>query len=80
MAADIDKLTEAEHIELDNRIVERSRMLDQMRSHVEVLEFRIGERVAFQPEGHPVVVGVASPSGKPGTRTLGVTHRGKTWR
>ena len=60
MAIDIDKLTEAELVDLNNRIVERLRMLHQMRSHVEMLEFRIGERVEFQPEGHPVVVGVVT--------------------
>ena len=42
MKIDIDQLTEAELIDLNNRIVERLRFLNQMRAHVEMLEFKIG--------------------------------------
>jgi hypothetical protein len=49
MPIDIDHLTEAELIDLNNRIVERLRFLSQMRSHQQMLEFGIGDRVAFQP-------------------------------
>jgi hypothetical protein len=44
-------------IDLNNRIVERLRFLHQMRSHSEMLKFRIGDRVEFQYEGRrsPVV-------------------------
>lgn len=38
----IDRLTEAELIDLNNRFVERLRFLNQMRAHSEMLEFRIG--------------------------------------
>ncbi len=58
MKIDIDKLTEAELIDLNNRIVERLRLLSQMRAHARMLEFKIGDRVAFQPEGHRGVVGM----------------------
>ncbi len=58
MRIDIDKLSEAELIDLNNRIVERLRFLHQMRAHAEMLEFKIGDRVAFQPEGSPVLVGM----------------------
>ena len=58
MKIDIDRLTEAELIDLNNRIVERLRLLHQMRSHAEMLEFAIGDRVEFQPEGHPLVTGM----------------------
>src|SRR5262245_61423348 len=59
---DIDKLTESELVELNHRIVARLRFLNHMRAHAEMLDFRIGERVAFQPDGHPPVVGVLSPA------------------
>jgi hypothetical protein len=49
MKIDIDKLTEAELVDLNNRIVERLRLLQQMRAHAQMLEFRIGDRVSFQP-------------------------------
>jgi hypothetical protein len=58
MKIDIDRLTEAELIDLNNRVVERLRFLHQMRSHAQMLEFRIGDRVEFQPEDRPLVVGM----------------------
>ena len=42
MKIDIDQLSEAELIDLNNRIVARLRFLQQMRAHVEMLEFKIG--------------------------------------
>lgn len=47
MRIDIDQLSEAELIDLNNRIVARLRFLQQMRAHVEMLEFKIGDRVSF---------------------------------
>ena len=58
MKIDIDRLSEAELVDLNHRIVERLRLLQQMRSHVQMMEFKIGERVQFQPDGHPPVTGV----------------------
>src|SRR3989304_4995803 len=49
MKIDIDKLTEAELVDLNNRIVERLRFLTHMRAHAQMLEFKIGDRVSFQP-------------------------------
>src|SRR5215217_7150460 len=54
MPIDIDKLTEAELIDLNHRIVERLRFLHQMKAHAKMLEFKIGDRVAFQVEGGQV--------------------------
>lgn len=58
MEINIDKLTEAELTDLNNRIVARLRFLSQMRAHAQMLEFRIGDRVSFQPEGRRSVVGM----------------------
>jgi len=58
MKIDIDRLTEAELVDLNRRIVERLRLLLQMQAHVQMLEFKVGERVQFQPAGHPPVMGV----------------------
>ena len=55
---DIDKLTEAELVDLNNRIVERLRVLNHMRAHAQMLEFRIGDRVSFQPQGRAPVIGM----------------------
>jgi hypothetical protein len=58
MKIDIDQLTEAELYDLNHRIVARLRFLQQMRAHATMLEFRVGDRVEFQPsDGRPLVVG-----------------------
>ncbi len=44
MRIDIDGLTEAELIDLNNRVVERLKFLNHMRAHAQMLEFRIGDR------------------------------------
>jgi hypothetical protein len=51
MKIDIDKLNEDELIDLNHRIIERLRFLSQMRVHSRMLEFKIGDRVTFHPEG-----------------------------
>ncbi len=55
---DIDTLTEHELLELNHRIIARLRVLRDMRAHVGMLEFHVGERVAFQPPGHRMLQGV----------------------
>jgi hypothetical protein len=77
MKIDIDKLTEAELIDLNNRVVERLRFLQQMRSHSQMLEFSIGDRVEFQPDGHPLIVGMLTRYNR---RTVTVmTDAGQRW-
>ena len=58
MKIDIDKLSEDELIDMNNRIVARLRFLNQMRAHSQMLDFRIGDRVTFQPEGRAPLFGV----------------------
>jgi hypothetical protein len=77
MKIDIDKLTEAELIDLNNRIVQRLRFLHEMRSHARMLEFSIGDRVEFQPDGHALVVGMLTRYNKK-TVTV-VTPSGQRW-
>jgi len=52
MKLNIDHLTEAELIELNHKIVERLRLMRQIRSHKEMFKFKIGDRVRFHPSGH----------------------------
>jgi hypothetical protein len=77
MKIDIDKLSEEELIDLNHRIVERLRFLNQMRAHSEMLDFKIGERVTFQPEGRPPVVGMVTRYNKK-TVTV-ITDNGQHW-
>jgi hypothetical protein len=57
MRIDIDGLSETELIDLNNRVVARLRILAEMRAHSAMLEFRIGDRVAFRPDNRPEVIG-----------------------
>ncbi len=77
MEIDIDRLTEAQLIDLNNRIVERLRFLQQMRAHAAMLEFRIGDRVSFRPEGRPEVVGLLTRYNRK-TVTV-ITDHGERW-
>ncbi|MCA1573951.1 MAG: hypothetical protein LC770_05310 [Acidobacteria bacterium] len=82
MRIDIDGLTEAELIDLNNRVVERLKFLNHMRAHAQMLEFRIGDRVSFQPEssiavrrgysdGSVAEVALLTIRGKPVTSQVG---------
>ncbi len=77
MRINIDELTEAELIDLNHRIVERLRFLNQMRAHGQMLEFKIGDRVTFQPENRPPVVGMLTRYNKK-TVTV-ITRDGQHW-
>jgi hypothetical protein len=77
VAIDIDNLTEAELIDLNNRIVARLRFLSQMHAHADMLEFKIGDRVAFQPAGRGEVVGMLTRYNRK-TVTV-ITDDGQRW-
>jgi len=77
VAIDIDKLTEPELVDLNNRIVARLRFLQQMRAHASMLEFSLGERVSFQPEGHPVLFGVITKYNRKSVTVI--TETGQHW-
>lgn len=77
MPIDIDSLTEAELIDLNNRIVARLRFMHQARSHKRMLDFKIGDRVSFQPEGRGTVVGVLTRYNRK-TVTV-ITEAGERW-
>jgi len=75
---DIDSLPEQDLIELNHKIVARLRFLSQMRSHSIMLDFRIGERVKFRPDGRPEVIGILTQYNKK-TVTV-ITDSGEHWR
>jgi hypothetical protein len=74
---DIDSLSEDELIELNHKIVARLRFLSQMRSHSAMLDFRVGERVKFHPDGGPELLGTLTCYNKK-TVTV-VTDAGQHW-
>jgi hypothetical protein len=75
---DIDRLTEQELIDLNNRIVERLRFINQARAHHAMLEFRVGEVVEFEPEGRGRIQGVILRYNKKTVSVL--TPDGQQWR
>jgi hypothetical protein len=74
---DIDRLTEAELIDLNNRVIARLQFLAQMRAHAQMLEFKIGDRVSFQPDGHRQLVGMLTRYNRK-TVTV-ITDDGQRW-
>ena len=58
MPINIDNLSESELIDLNHRIVARLQMMRQLEAHSSMLEFRIGERVRFHPQGRAPVTGI----------------------
>jgi hypothetical protein len=77
MKIDIDQLTETELIDLNHRVVERLRFLEQMRSHGTMLKFSIGERVTFNPAGRDPFVGMLVKYNKKTVTVL--TDDGHRW-
>ena len=77
MNIDIDKLTEDELIDLNHRIVARLRFLNQMRAHSQMLDFRIGDRVTFQPEGRAALFGIVTRYNKKSVTVI--TESGEHW-
>lgn len=60
MPIDITKLSEAELTELNRKIVERLRALQEARMHQQMQSFRIGDRVSFHPPGHDPKTGIVA--------------------
>jgi hypothetical protein len=77
MKIDIDHLTESELIHLNEKIVQRLRMIRQMRAHVQMLDFKIGERVCFQTEREEIVRGMLVRYNKKSVTV--VTDDGHRW-
>lgn len=77
MKIDIDRLTEAELVDLNNRIIQRLRLMQQMRAHATMLEYSLGERVCFRPDGRALVYGVVTRYNKK-TVTV-ITDGGEHW-
>jgi len=77
MKIDIDQLSEEELIDLNNRIVARLRFLTQMRAHSQMLDFRIGDRVTFHPEGHAQLFGIVTRYNRKSVTVI--TNAGQRW-
>lgn len=77
MQIDIDRLTETELIDLNNRVVARLKFLSQMRAHAHMLNFSIGEKVSFQPQGQPTLTGIIAKYNRKSVTVI--TDHGQQW-
>jgi len=77
MKVNIDQLTEPELVDLNHRVVERLRFLQQMRAHTQMLEFKIGDRVTFQADGRGPVEGMLTRYNRKSVTV--VTDDGHRW-
>ena len=73
----IEELSYEELIELNRQIVERLKMLENIRAFEEMMEFRIGQRVSFQSSKRGEVVGTLAKYNRK-TVTV-VTEAGESW-
>lgn len=78
MNIDITHLSEGELRALNRQIVERLRLMQQMRTQERMLEFRVGDRVSFEPEGRGVLFGVLLRYNKKTITVL--TEGGEQWK
>ena len=77
MELSIDNLSEDELLDLNRRIVERLRFLQQARAHVKMLQFRIGQRVSFSSGQGNAVRGVIKRYNKKSVTVI--TDDGQRW-
>lgn len=77
MPINIDSLSETELVDLNNRVVARLKFFHEMKLHSRMLDFSIGEKVSFQPEGHPVLFGIITKYNRK-TVTI-ITESGQQW-
>jgi hypothetical protein len=78
MKIDITQLSEQELIALNRQIVERLRFLQQTRAHAKMLEFGVGDRVSFEPDGRPTLFGVLIRYNNKTVTVL--TEQGEQWK
>jgi len=74
---DIDGLTEAELVDLNHRIVARLKLLGELRAHQAMLDFRIGERVSFEPPQRGRLFGIITRYNRKSVTVI--TEGGEHW-
>ena len=62
---------------MNHRIVQRLRLMSQVHAHQAMLEFRIGDRVTFEPENGSAVFGILTGYNKKSVTVI--TDDGHRW-
>ena len=73
----IDLLSVEQLIDLNHKIISRLRFLREMRSHAEMMNFRIGEKVKFHPPGREEIVGILTRYNKKSVTII--AENGQRW-
>jgi len=73
----LDEFTEDELIHLNRLIVERLRLMHQVKAHRAMTQFRVGQRVQFQSNTGRLVVGVLTKYNRKSVTV--VTDQGASW-
>ena len=74
----LDRLTEEELVQLNHVIVQRIRLMQQIRAHGEMINLRIGQRVHFTSSVGKVIRGVVARHNRNSVTV--VTDEGQQWR
>lgn len=77
MQIDIDRLTEDELIQLNQRVVARIKILRSMHAHAEMLRFNVGQTVSFEPPGRDRQIGTLIRHNRKTVSVL--TEDGQKW-
>ena len=77
MPIDITKFSEVQLTELNRKVVERLRYLQEMRMQQQMQSFRIGDRVSFHAPGHDPKTGIVAKCNRK-TVTV-ITDDGHQW-
>ena len=74
---DIDRLSEADLLDLNRRIVARLRLIQDMRAHSQMLNYRVGDRVGFNTNEGGAKFGILTKYNKKTVTIL--TEDGQHW-
>jgi len=77
MPIDIDGLSLEELVQLNHRVVERIKMLQTMRAHIDMMAFNLGAKVSFDTDGDRIVGTLVKYNRK--TVTV-LSDDGRQWR
>jgi hypothetical protein len=73
----LDEFTEVELIHLNRLIVERLRLMRQVKAHRAMTQFRVGQRVQFNSNAGQLVTGVLTKYNRKSVTV--VTEQGGSW-
>ena len=77
LLARLDQFTGAELVHLNHLVVERLRLIRQVRDHQAMIQFRVGQRVGFTTSGGRTVRGILTRYNRKSVSIL--SEQGESW-